>query len=780
MVSISDNQPRRSHIRRFFLGRAVRFARRAGLWVKFEIALAVLAVISVIATYVVLSTKSAPFEGTSGTVRVLLLANLVLLSALGALIARRLVALWTARREGSAGSKLHGRFAILFSLVAIGPPIIMAIFTALFFEFGVQAWFSDKVGLTLDSSLSVAEAYIDEHRGTLEADVLAMAYDLNRKSAILQQNPTRFRAEVSDQMIFRSLSEAIVFDSTGRVLAKANLNLELAETRLRTDLVERANSGEVVILTSEDDDRVQGLVRLDSFFDAYLYVSRFVDPRVLGYVEDARAAVAEYRNLEGERFDIQTRFNVIFIIIALLILLVAVWIGLWFATRLVTPIGRLVEATERVSKGDLTARVPVFQAYDEIGDLSRVFNHMTGQLAKQRHELVEANQELDERRRFSEAVLSGVSAGVIGLKPDGTITLPNRSACELIDCCSNEVTGVLLTDVVPEMSTLFSEAKQPERKSAHGQISIVRAGISRTLLVTISAEMDADSVAGYVVTFDDVTEQLADQRTAAWADVARRIAHEIKNPLTPIQLSAERLRRKYKSEILSDPGVFDQCTETIVRQVGDLRRMVDEFSSFARMPAPVFRIEDIVDVVKKTVFLHEVGDSNVRFTMGAPDFDAQLVCDGRLIAQAVTNLLKNAAESIAARKAEMSKNEAAGYTGEINVKIAHDEKTTAIIIEDNGCGLPKDSMDRLTDPYVTTRAKGTGLGLAIVKKVMEDHGGKLVLGRRKNMQGARITLYFVHKELVQRSMSVTENTDKTKADIENATNAAKKVIGHGI
>ena len=769
-ASSADKRPVRRRTTRLLL-----WSRRVGLAVKIEIALAFLALVSGIATYVALSAKSAPFATTSSTVRVLLLVNLVLLSTLAVLVARRLVAIWYARRQGQAGSRLQVRAVVFFSLVAIGPPIIMAIFSAVFLENGVQAWFGEKVRTTLNNSLQVAESYIEEHRRTIEADVLAMALDLNREAPRLPQSPGLLQQLVEEQTAIRALSEAVVFDRLGNVRAKATFGLDLSGDRVPDSLLQLIQSDDPIII-SNTEDRVRAIVRLDGFFDTYLYVSRFVDAQVLGYVEAAQRAVAEYQDFEGQSSQILVRFNVIYIVVALLILLTAAWIGLWFANRLATPISGLVDAAERVRQGDLSARVPVTRSNDEVGVLSRAFNRMTNQLSAQRQELVDTNRELDERRRFLEAVLGGVSAGVIGLTRAGTVHLPNRSACELLGKQPEELVGQMLSAVVPEMAGLLAEMSVAPDHTAQGQVTLMRGEETRTLLVRIAAEQKSDAITGYVVTFDDVTDQLTDQRKAAWADVARRIAHEIKNPLTPIQLSAERLKRKYAREISSAPEVFAQCTDTIIRQVGDLRRMVDEFSSFARMPAPVLRIEDITDITRQAVFLQDVATPDIAISLTTPDHRAQLICDGRLIAQALANLLKNAAESVGAR---LERDGAGGQRGRIDVTVRADDETTELIVEDNGLGLPADGKHRLTEPYVTTRAKGTGLGLAIVKRVMEEHGGRLVLKNRDD-GGASVTLRFSHRALLKKSLEATDVDQQPEGEAaETAKTAAADGDGAG-
>ena len=461
-------------------------------------------------------------------------------------------------------------------------------------------------------------------------------------------------------------------------------------------------------------------------------------PSVLNHVSRVEDAVEEYQRLEGTRSGLQINFAMMFAVLALLLLLAAVWVGLVFANQLARPISGLIAAAERARGGDLSVRVREGGVGDEIGLLSRAFNRMTSQLESQRGDLIEANRQLDARRLFTEAVLAGVSAGVIGLDAKGRVNLPNRSASVLLGLDMDKLVGRPLGQAVPEMATLLGRVRRLPQGLAQSQIMLRRDGRLRTLLVRITAERDDGEIKGFVVTFDEITELLAAQRKAAWADVARRIAHEIKNPLTPIQLSAERLKRKYLGEITSDPENFEYCTDTIVRQVGDIGRMVDEFSAFARMPAPVMKSEDLGDLIRRAVFLQKSASRDIGYRIELPDAAVHLRCDGRQIGQALTNLLKNATESIESRDPPAARSLA---PGEVRVAVASGRERTVVTIEDNGRGLPAELRDHLTEPYVTTRAKGTGLGLAIVRKIMEDHGGDVALEDRAE-GGARVRLSF--------------------------------------
>jgi two-component system nitrogen regulation sensor histidine kinase NtrY len=711
----------------------VLWAGRVGLGRKLAIVLGVFAALSGAATIAVL-LGVWPGATSPHLDQLFLLLNLVLLLPLVAIVAWRLVQLWAERRRGLAGSRLHTRLVVLFSLIAVIPTIFVAIFSYLLFSFGVQAWFSERVRTAVTGSLAVAEGYLHEHQQTIRADVVGMANDLNRDANLLSLNPARLNEIVRAQAALRSLTEAIVFDGDGHLLARTGFSFALELQPVPDWALAAARAGDVAVMTNDNDDRVRALVRLDRYGDVFLYAGRFIDPEVINHMNQTKSAVDQYERLEGQRSDYQVVLSAIFFAVGLLLLTGAVWAGLSFATRMARPISLLVAAAERVRSGDLSARVPAGNDDEEFGSLSRAFNRMTHQLQTQQSEVIEANRQLDQRRRFTETVLAGVSAGVIGLDQQGRINLPNRSASLLLGTDLDQHIGKELAEVVPEMAGLADEAERRPDRLAESQVQLVRSGRARTLLVRIAAERLDGEAKGYVVTFDDITELQAAQRKAAWADVARRIAHEIKNPLTPIQLSAERLKRKYLSEIKNDPETFAACTDTIIRHVGSIGRMVDEFSSFARMPAPVLRDEDLGEIVRHTAFLQRAATAEIKVETDLPRTAVRLACDSRQVAQALVNLMKNAAESIQAREGDLP-------PGLIVVKLAEQEGEIVLAVEDNGRGLPAEGRERLTEPYVTTHAKGTGLGLAIVKKIMEDHHGELVLEDRKG-GGACVKLVF--------------------------------------
>ena len=737
MVETTD----RSRIETAYTDYFVPWARQVGLSGKLAIALALATVASGIATYTAW-TGSAPQIPNPKVVLFLLILDLVLVLSLGSLIARHLVRLLMARRQGSAGSRLHSRFVAMFSLVAVTPAIIVALFSAVFFHLGVQSWFSERVRTAVGGSLAVAEAYVAEHRHTIRADILAMANDIDRMAPRLRGKQQQFSQFLALQASRRALSEATVFTSNGFVIGRTFLSISAALNDLPLAHIEAASRSDPVIFESDRDDQVRALVRLDSFLDAYLFVARFVDPIVLNHVETTRAVVHEYDALEGSRTDIQLTSALIFIVVALMLLMAAIWLGLTFANRLVGPVRSLLMAAERVREGDLTVRVSEGSGDDEIGSLSRAFNRMTRQLAEQRDELVTANRSMDRRRRFTETVLSGVSSGVVSLDKMGVITLPNSSAAGLLETNIESLTGKLFIDAVPEMTSLLDRARQNPGKLLEEEIAVTRKGHRRSFIVRIRSNRSADQSFGAIVTFDDVTELVTAQRTAAWADIARRIAHEIKNPLTPIQLSAERLKRKYFKQIKVEPDVFIQCTDTIIRQVGDIGRMVDEFSEFARMPTAVMLEEDLRHIIRGALFSEEFTNLDLRYTFELPGDPVLIRCDRGHINRLLMNLLQNAQEAINAREIAPDMDL---VPGTIYLMVKTDDLRTFIEIIDNGVGLPAENRERLTEPYVTTRKRGTGLGLAIVKKIMEEHGGGLRLENAAG-GGASIELSFPLKK----------------------------------
>ncbi len=713
------------------------WAGRVGLGRKLVILLMIAALGMAVLTYAVLSGW-AQF-GTSGlsVKRVLIILNidLFLFLILGTVVARRLVQLWMERRRGAVGSRLHTRLVLLFSLVAVTPTIVVSVSSAILFSLGIQTWFSDRVRTALSESNAVAQAYLKEHQQTIRGDILAMARDTSRLAPRILNNNKTFYRFISTQGTVRALSEVLVFDSSGRTKARwSQIGLSFFNEPVPIWALDRARQGETVILKAKEEDQVRALVKLEPHFDLFLYVTRFIDHRVLGHIERTRSAVREYEELEGERGSIEITFAMVFILVALLLLLSAIWVGLTFATRLARPISELVGAAEKVRSGDLTVRVDEISGADEVGTLSRSFNRMAEQLNVQRDNLVEANRQLDNRRHFMETVLAGVSSGVIGLNGDGEIRVMNNAAADFSEYFGEEATGRKLVDLLPECSELLKEAFKNPSNPINGQITLKNGPHFQTIMVRISSQGGKGVDKDFVVTFDDITELLNAQRKAAWSDVARRIAHEIKNPLTPIRLAADRLKRKYQSEIKSDKTIFLNCTDTIIRQVAGIGRLVDEFSDFARMPAPIMKHENLVEICRNSLILFETAHRDIKFNDNFENKNHYILCDAGQLGRALTNLLQNSVESIYEFKESNVNNE---YTGSVDILIFSEGNKIIIKIIDNGKGLPEDgNIHRLTEPYVTNREKGTGLGLAIVSKIIEDHDGELTL--RNNQNGGAV------------------------------------------
>ena len=687
------------------------------------------ALLAVIATYLIL-TGSTPIEQNAQSVRLyLIIIDSFFLLALMALVVGRLVQTWMARRT-SAGSRLHSRLVTIFSLIAVIPVVLTAGTAAVTINIAMAAWFSGGVRSVVDNSVAITKAYVDEQTEKAEKETLFAAANLNVLGPVELLSLDKYVGAISNRLKM----DVKLFNQRKETRAAAIGNFAAVVDPPSDEELERlaATGSEPYVHADEDRGVLRGIAKLDirevHGEELYVVVARDVNPRILEYQRNTNDVVTNYNRLERDRDDVQATFVLMYGIIALLILFGASWIGLGVANRLVTPIGRLIGAAERVSQGDLAARVTLADDDDELASLGRAFNRMTAQLQSQRNELVESHRLAEQRRNFMEAVLSGVSAGVVGLDGQGRADVLNRSALTLLSATRDDIVGHNLADAVPEVATLVTQAINGTEPRVQGHIDITRGGKTRNFTVTVTRERASEDERGYVVTFDDITDLIMAQRTSAWGDVARRIAHEIKNPLTPIQLSAERLRRKYKKEIATDPEVFEQCTQTIIRQVGDIGRMVDEFSSFARMPQPVMKDEDIGELIRHAVFLQRVAQPQITFALLTPDEPVDVECDGRLVSQALTNVLKNAGEAVRAKFGrEGDEEQQLSEGGRIEIRLVQDAARVAIEVIDNGIGLPKEDRNRLTEPYVTKRAKGTGLGLAIVKKIMEDHKGALEL-----------------------------------------------------
>ncbi len=696
-------------------------------WLGFAYSLA--AIVTAVTIYL---ASSAPGAGSLGPATRLLGwvvgLNLILIGAVGSVIGRRVLQLFLVRRR-DAGAQLHLRFATLFAAAAVIPSVIVALFFGVLVNRGVDSWFSERVSSVVENSARVSKAYVDEQQQTIFGDVLAMAVDMNRAAPLMRDSPLTYSRILEGQAANRFFPAAYVIDKDGRILARAEANSAPRFVAPPPSSL-AASDREVVIRAFNGEDLMRALYRLDSYNDAYLYVVRRVEPGVLRDLDAASGSLAAYRDAQSNRNGVQAAFILSYTETVLLVLVGAIWLGLAAANSISAPVGRLVQAAGRVASGDLDARVDSENDPEEIAVLSRAFNRMTSDLQTQQRALRAANADAESRREFIETVLAGVSAGVIGLDRDDRISAANSQASVLLALPSSAV-GRSLAEAAGELASVAAGARA--KGEAEEEIDVIRRGETRRLRIRATCTAEG----GLVLTFDDITRLVAAQRNAAWKDVARRIAHEIKNPLTPIQLSAERIRRKYRREITSDLETFDRCTDTIIRQVGDIGRMVDEFSAFARMPAPQFGECDAAELLRQGVFAQRVASPSILVEMDEPTAEAKVVCDGRMVGQALTNVLKNAAEAIHGRQAKEP-----DIHGHIRARLLVDDASVTFEIEDNGIGLPAKDRDRLTEPYVTTREKGTGLGLAIVKRILEDHEGQLVLLDADSAPGARALLKF--------------------------------------
>jgi two-component system, NtrC family, nitrogen regulation sensor histidine kinase NtrY len=705
-VSTVDSAERPSAVTRFAAGMAGPMA-------------VVAALLSALTTFLVLADLTF-VSPTHNVVVTLLAVNLVTVLVLLALIGREVWHLLQSRRRGSAGARLHGQILGLFSIIAVAPVVLVAVVASINLDRGLDRQFVLRTYAAMKNSVIVSEAYLGDQERSIRAATNDMAVDVARAKPVFEQDFDHFRQFFTVQASARQMAAAMMLRSDGEVIVKA-LPPGLEEPPLPP--VDRlANIGDAEAATGmlRDTNYVGALIRLKGYDDAYLFVARVIDPSVFDQIHKTEDNIQGYKNLEARRTSVQLAYALMYTVITLTVLLSAVWIGFAFTNRLVAPIRRLIGAANLVSTGNLHVQVPVRRSEGDLSQLGATFNKMTQELRTQRNDIMRARDLVDSRRRFTEAVLASASAGVIGVNGKGHVSILNRSAEKLIGASEAEALDHPLEEIVPELKDLIEPARSGQRL-VQGQTTIHRHGRDRTVSVRVTSEQSGHADHGYVVTLDDITELVTAQRTAAWGDIARRIAHEIKNPLTPIQLSAERLRRKYGKSITEEHGVFEQCIDTIVRQVDDIRRMVDEFSRFARMPKPVMAVDDVTDAVRQVVFLQRVGNADIDIEVEIAEDPMPARFDRRLISQGLTNIIKNAGEAVAAvPPAQLGR-------GRIVVSAARVDSDIVIDVIDNGIGLPKENRSRLLEPYVTTREKGTGLGLAIVGRILEEHGGRIEL-----------------------------------------------------
>lgn len=699
-------------------------------WTKIDMLVIILAIVMGIATYVAL-TQTSPLSDDPDAIIWLLNIDIFLLILLSVLIGRRIFSLWSARKAGGRSSSLQVQLALTFGVLAALPALIMTSFSAAFFYFGIQAWFSDRVSTAIDRSISVAEAYLQEHQQTIRADLLALRSDFDRDPSLYISNQDALKRFMATQSYLRNLPEMVLFEQDGRMLARTELLLNFDLEEMLDVWVPRMDEGEPMILNEPDSQMVSAVVGSRRMQNMYFFASRPVDPEVLNYLNQSRSAVQEYSLLKLRSSEFQISMTFIFITVALLLVLSAIWIGLIIARRLVMPITRLVQATEKVAGGDLAARVDDEKVLniDEYKKLAQSFNDMTAELSNQQNDLITANRQIDDRRRFTETILAGVSSGIIGLDQSRRITLVNENAERLFETQKDTLLRQKITDIFPELDEIIALSFEKKSGLTQGQFTRKQPiGGKRIFLVRVVLSFLGDEETGAVVTFDDITDLEAAQRKAAWGDVARRVAHEIKNPLTPIQLATERLNRRFaKSLNKNDRTVFHNCTHTIIRHVEDIQTMVNEFSQFARMPQPVMKDVNLAMICREIATFQMQAHEDVNIIYKGPSKVIYLA-DSQLIRQAITNLVKNAIEAVS----DTDQNE--DGSAKIHITLSENEDMITLELIDNGPGLSEDMQDKMTEPYVTTKEKGSGLGLAIVKKIFDDHNAVLKIANLSDTQ----------------------------------------------
>jgi two-component system nitrogen regulation sensor histidine kinase NtrY len=713
--------------------------------------LVLLSLVSAFATYLIL-TGLTPIPPRNSVVLGVLFVNVVLILAMIALLTWQVIGLARAWKARTPGARLHIRIVGLFSIIAALPTLLLAVGATITFARSLDGWFATSTRAIVASSADVANAYLDEHGQVIRTDIVNMARDLDMAAASIAGDPTKLQRLVMVQAGLRDLPAAYIIDADGVPVIETNADSRLPYVVPPLSALGEAAAGQVALMMPNSINyRVGAVTRLESYPGRYLYVMRGVSPKVIEHLRLTAQNADEFNRLRKARGGLKVAHGLMYLMISMTALLAAIWVGLWFAGRFVAPIRRLIGAAQEVSTGNLNIELPEKRGEGDLRRLSQTFNTMTRELRNQHDALVTANEQLLERRHFMEAVLSGVSAGVIGLDSQDRITLVSRAAGTLLGLQEGDLVGKKLREAIPAFgAVLDKEDEHALKHRTQEEITFDVGGEERTFAVMVTRERASGGDVGSVVTFDDVTDLVVAQRTAAWADVARRIAHEIKNPLTPIQLSAERLRRKYAKSITTDRETFDRLTTTIERQVTDLKTMVDEFAEFARMPKPEMAPHDLRHAVQEPVVLFREGHPDIEYVLRLPDKPLLMSIDRRLMTRAVTNLVKNASEAVESVR-EAALQEDKGWKGRVETIVTPLADRVMIEVIDNGVGLPKQNRARLLEPYVTTKGhKGTGLGLAMVQKITEQHGGTLALEDAPPAPGrahgalVRITLPLAH------------------------------------
>jgi two-component system nitrogen regulation sensor histidine kinase NtrY len=702
---------------------------------------------------------------SSRSLRLILLADLVYILTIAALVLAQILRLFAARRSKSAGSRLHLRLIGAFGFLALIPTVIVAVFAVLTVNVGLEGWFSQRVRQVIGSSLAAAEAYQTQQKNDLSEDARALARYLDNsraRSFFINDAELRQVLAQGQLQIQRGLREAYIVDSAGLIRARGERSYEFDFEKPNSRQIEVAREEGLLLIEDWANSEFRALVRLNAFVDRFLYISRDVDGELLNLLDDTQETAHLYQQLESERGRVLFEFALLYIGFAVILILAAMWLGMWFAERLSRPVGRLTVAAQRVGAGNLDVKVPVDDGGDEIAQLGQYFNQMTRELKAQHERLLDNTRQIERRRRLFDSVLSSVTSGVVGLDAEGRVTFVNRSAERLLDWREDQQ-SLALAVAVPEFGPLFDELAESGADVAQEEIKVTRQGRLENLLVRMSPRRSEEGgLEGYVVAFDDVTDLVSAQRMAAWGDVARRIAHEIKNPLTPIQLSAERIKRKFAPKLGEENSdQLQAMTDVIVRQTNDLRRIVDEFSKFARMPEPERREEDLARLVRDAVVLQQQGQPGVQIKADLPEEPMRSDLDATMIGQALTNLIKNAGEAI---ESLQNKNPPQDLAPEIRVSARKEGNAYEVRIADNGIGLPEDRA-RLFEPYVTTRDAGTGLGLPIVKKIIEEHGGTLTLEDAPVFEGQAHFGAMAVIRLPAAAMTAAPNKNTVKAGL---------------
>lgn len=667
--------------------------------------------------------------------------NLIIILVLAIYLAHRVWTTVFSSTRGQAAPVLHKRFVMIFSLAALTPAVLVGGFSTSLLSQNLSGIFGERVRGNMEEARQILDGYVTQEFESLGDDVAELQIGIARSRTDFGARIS-FTAELLREAQARDLDAVYILREDGFVLTRVETpdapDIKIPEI----EVLEGLEGNRIAFQKRTDIDYLIALSKLSEAPTSYLYVGKLLrsDNQVLSSITGIESAASQIARFNENQAQMNQIFYLTLLDSALLILMAAIWLGLSLANRIIDPLSGLINAAERVRAGDMGARVSVTGQWGEISDLGSAFNRMTTQLESQRDELVREHDLSEQRRQFSEAVLSGVRAGVIGLTQQGKITLYNDAAKKLLEDRGDGIVGQPLSSVLEEFAPIFAKARESITSNAEDQVTFEMAGGSRIFDLHVSAYKGARNDTGWVLTFDDMTRLVSAQRHSAWREVARRIAHEIKNPLTPIQLSAERLARKYTDEIKSDRQTFENCTQTIIRQVGSLEQMVDEFSAFARMPSPELIVTDVVSVLEDTIFAQGVSFPEIRFRKKGRWPENKFVRgDERLLVQAFTNILKNAGEAV---QRKMEAGVSSRFRGEVRIEIIDTGSELSIHFTDNGPGWPFNDIDRLMEPYVTTRDGGTGLGLAIVKRIVEDHGGQLKLEAREDTQGARTIIYL--------------------------------------